>query len=95
LIENHWTSGGGRLGNAIDFEDGASPAQVYMRGNIVPSAESDSGTANGEFARSDSVTIYSDQDFVNSMFPFIGHPYPTAEEDAVRQEVAQQVLSEL
>jgi len=95
LIENHWTSGGSRLGNAIDYEDGASPAQVYIRGNILPSAESDGGSASGEFARSDSITLFSDQDFVNSMFPFVGHQYPTAEESAVKQEVAQQVLSEL
>lgn len=95
MIENHWTSGGTRLGNAIDFEDGASPSQVYMRGNRVPSQENNGGTADSEFPRTDSVTIYPDADFVNDMFPFIGHEYPTAEEDAVKLEVAQQVLSEL
>ena len=94
LIENHWTSGGNFLGNAIEFEDGASKSQVYMRGNVVPLSENDQGTAGSEFARSDSITIYSDQDFVNSMFPYVGHSYPTAEEEAVKQEVAVQMLSE-
>ena len=94
MIENHWTSGGTRLGNAIDFSDSASPSQVYMRGNIVPAAENNGGTAASEFTNTAPVTIYPDADFVNSMFPFIGHSNPTAEEAAVKQEVALQMQSE-
>lgn len=94
MIENHWTSGGVSLGNAIDFSDNASPSDVYMRGNIVPSAENDRGTAPSEFASTAPITIYSDQDFVTTMFQFIGHAYPTSEEEAVRQEVAVQMQSE-
>lgn len=94
LIENHWTSGGVSLGNAIDFADGASPSEVYMRGNIVPAAENDRGTAPTEFANSAPITIYGDEEFVSTMFPFIGHSYPTSEEQAVKQEVALQMQSE-
>jgi len=94
LIENHWTSGGVSLANAIDFRDSASPSQVYMRGNIVPSAENDRGTAPSEFANTAPVTTYPDDDFVTTMFPFIGHPNPTSEEAAVKQEVEVQMQSE-
>ena len=95
MIDNHWTSGGGSLGKAIVYEDGASPNEVYMRGNVVPAAEDDFGQASGEFPQTDGLTIYSDSDFVSQMFQYIGHSYPTAEEEGIRQEIAQQVLSEL
>lgn len=95
LLENHWTSGGSFLSSAISYEDGGSPNEIYMSGNIVPDSETDTGLAVVPFPSPNSYTVYSDNEFVTGMFKYVGHAYPTSEEEAVKNEVAQQVLSEL
>lgn len=95
LVQNHWTSAGSALNAAIEFQDGASTSQVYMRDNTIPSQETDRGTAATAFNNPDGVTTYSNEEFVSEMFQYIGHQYPSAEETSVKQEVRSTVESEM
>ncbi len=104
LIENHWTSFGANLSQALILgdssgpgDDGSLPAQVFMSGNRLPTENVDSGNAASEFPRSAEaeVTLRPDSELVTSVLPLIGVPHRTTEETAIFDEVAGQVGGEL
>ncbi|MDA8016190.1 MAG: hypothetical protein MPN21_01980 [Thermoanaerobaculia bacterium] len=94
MLDNHWTSAGGSLSQAINFQSDADPDQVFSQGNTKPDAESEDGAANGPFPRTDSVTVFPPTTLGETMFPYVGHPYPTQEESDVLAEVLMQVETE-
>jgi hypothetical protein len=100
MIDNVYTSSPatptGLLSQAVSFNDGADPNQVYMRDNHFPSQESDRGTATNEFPRSSvaDITRYAQNELTTEVIPNIGAPYRTAEEALLFAEVADQIESE-
>jgi len=104
LIENHWTSFGQNLSEALILgdssgagDDGSLPAQVYLAGNRLPGENVDSGSAGSEFPRSTEaeVTLVSDDQLVSGVLPLIGAPYRTDDENQIFGEVADQIAAEL
>jgi hypothetical protein len=104
LIENHWTSFGANLSEALLLgdssgagDDGSLPAQLFMSGNRLPTETVDSGNAASEFPRAAeaAVTLVADNELVGAVLPLIGAPHRTAEEEAIFAEVATQIGSEL
>lgn len=94
MTNNHWTSGGTLLDYALIFADGADPAQVYSANNRLPTEETEDGTAASAFSLSDNISVLTPNEFATQSFSYIGHPYPIAEETAIKNEVRSQMQSE-
>ncbi len=79
----------GGPGDAIRFERGADEGPVFFAGNIVPAGEADN-TSNAdensvpEWAQ---VTEYAAEDLAVEVVPHVGTHFPTAEEQALLDEV--------
>ncbi len=95
LLENHYTSTGTALDHALDFQDGADPAQVFSSGNRFPKEETEDGSAAKAFPRTDSVTLLPDNAVAAQMLPHVGQPTRTAEESAVLKEIETAVSTEV
>ena len=100
MIDNYYTSSAATptasYDAAILFTDGASPDEVYTRGNRFPSQEGDEGNASIEFPRSSvaDITRYGMDELTSKVLPHIGAPYRTPEEALLFSEVAGQIESE-
>ena len=82
------------LNAALQFEDGASPNEVYDEGNVYPATELDRGTAATPFARLDDVAVVPQDQIIDKVIPYIGHPFRTQEEDEVIAEIITTLQSE-
>jgi pectate lyase len=80
----------GSAGNAIAYSGGVGTAKVYMSGNIVPSAETDTASTSGPYAvpASAQVTTYPAATLGNTVVPCAGTKYPTAAEASLLREIS-------
>lgn len=91
MRDNVWTSAGTTLNEALQFTDGANPTQIFDSGNIYPVSENDKGTASASFPNNDGVELIQENLIEYGMFPFVGHPFPSAEEQNLINEVLAEV----
>ena len=87
-------SAGSNLGQALEFDDMADPAQVYSAGNRFPPEETEDGSAAAAFPRTDSVTLVPKSQVVSRVLPFVGQPTRTTEEQTILTEVEQALATE-
>lgn len=86
MTDNFYSSNNNN-GNALLFDDGADRGQVYSANNIFPAQENERGEASSPFELNDGVSILSNADWRARIESGVGHPYPTAEEQAVLSEL--------
>lgn len=104
VIRNHWTSGGGSLGDAFAFgentgndsDDATIAPQVYTQDNITPNSNNVTGEASSEFPRPAiaNVTLYDPSEVATEVLPYIGAPYRTQDEQNIFDEVEIRLIQE-
>jgi pectate lyase len=80
----------GSAGSAIFYQGGTGTAKVFMSGNIVPSAETDSGTVATPMPvpAAAQVSTFSASTLGDTVVPCAGMKYPSPEELVLLQEIA-------